>query len=247
MQGDLSGLTRRRLLRAAFAGVCVLPAACATRRDADGREKTSFNPKYLAKSDIDRVIDVSRELIMAALMRIADKLYRRNPREWKKANHADRETALARLARYRDEAPAALAGRQEGAAALLAFNPEYTNDRVAALLYGLLTMVDAAYDYKDEFFLLDSLDAQKFYNCARNMEIAIWKLSATLDAAGEPLLHSNEIEGASRNLSFEREFGGVIANLDFVSRILADKNGRTVTRVTHSLATSLFLPVGMLK
>jgi hypothetical protein len=247
MQDGMRASSRRRLLRAALAVVCVLPAACATRRGADGQEETSFDPKYLVKSDIDRVIDVSRELVMAGLLRIADKLYRRNPREWRKANFADRDAALARLAHYRDAAPADLAGRQEGAAALQAFNPDYANDRVAALMYGLLTMIDAAYEHKDEFFLLDSLDAQKFYNCARNMEIAVWKLAAAFDVAGEPLLYSNELEGASRNLSFEREFGGVIALLDFVARILADKNGRAVTRVTHSLATSLFLPVGMLK
>ncbi|GHT92500.1 lipoprotein [Betaproteobacteria bacterium] len=247
MRGRITASSRRRLLRAALAVVCILPAACATRRSADGREETSFDPKYLVKSDIDRVLDVSRELVMAGLMRIADKLYRRNPREWKKANLPGSDAALLRLARYRNEAPADLAGRQEGAAALQAFNPDYAHDRVAALMYGLLTMIDAAYEHKDEFFLLDSLDAQKFYNCARNLEIAVWKLSASRDAAGEPLLYSNEMGETSRNLSFERTFGGVIDHLDFISRILADKNGRTVTKVTHSLATSLFLPVGMLK
>jgi hypothetical protein len=248
VQDGVTASGRRRLLRRiALTAVCALPAACAIRRGSDGQEETRFDPKYLAKSDIDRVIDVSREFVMAALTRIADKLYRRNPREWKKANLADRETALGRLMQYRDMAPTGLVGHQEGAAALQAFNPDYAGDRVAALMYGLLTMTDAAYAHKDEFFLLDSLDAQKFYNCARNMEIAVWKLSSTLDAAGVPLLYSNMMEGANRNLSFEREFGGIVAMLDFVARILADKNGRVITRVTHSLATSFFLPVGILK
>ncbi|MDR2626184.1 MAG: hypothetical protein LBC37_07620 [Zoogloeaceae bacterium] len=237
-------LSRRRFLAAAC---LLLPAACATRRGADGQEATVFDPKYLAKSDIDRVIDLSRELVMAALERIADKLYRRNPREWKKAQHAGREAALAALLRYRETAPASLAGQTEGAAALQAFNPDYADDRVAALMYGLLTMTDAAYEHKDEFFLLDSLDAQKFYNCARNMEIAIWKLAATQDAAGKPLIYSNEMEGGQQNLSFEREFGGVIMLLDYIANILADRNGRAITRVTHSLAASIFLPVGFLK
>jgi hypothetical protein len=237
-------LIRRRLLVAA----CMfLPAACATRRGADGQEETVFNPKYLVKTDIDRVLDLSRELVMAALGRIADKLYRRNPREWKKARHTGREAALAQLLRYRALAPAALAGKTEGEAALLAFNPDYPDDRVAALMYGLFTMTDAAYEHKDEFFMPDSLDAQKFYNCARNMEIAVWKLAAAQDTTGEPLIYSNEMEGARQNLSFEREFGGVIALLDYVSGILADKSGRAVTSITQSLATSIFLPVGMLK
>ena len=236
-------LNRRRFIAAALV---LLPAACATRRGTDGQETTVFSPKYLVKSDIDRVVDLSRELVMAALSRIADKLYRRNPREWKKAAHSGREAAMAALLRYREIAPASLAGKTEGAAALLAFDPGYADDRVAALIYGLLTMTDAAYEHKNEFFMLDSLDAQKFYNCARNMEIAVWKLAAAQDATGKPLIYSNEIEGALQNLSFEREFGGVIALLDYVANILADKSGRAITRVTHSIATSIFLPVSLL-
>jgi hypothetical protein len=237
-------LTRRRLLVAALV---FLPAACATRRGTDGQEETVFDPKYLAKSDIDRVIDLSRKSVMTALERIADKLYRRNPREWKKARHAGREAALTQLLRYRELAPAPLVGQTEGAAVLQAFSSDYPGDRVAALMYGLFTMTDAAYGNKDEFFILDSLDAQKFYNCARNMEIAVWKLASTQDAAGEPFIRSNEMEGARQNLSFEREFGGIIALLDYIADILADRNGRAVTRITHSIAASIFLPVGMLK
>lgn len=228
-------------------GLLLLLPACATKPGADGRAETHFNPKYLAKTEIDRVVDTSREQVMESLLLVADKLYRRNPREWKKAGLADRDAALARLRSYRDQAPAELAGRKEGAAAIQAFSPDYTGDRVEALMYGLLTMVDAAYEHKDEFFILDSLNEQKLYNCARNMEIAVWKLASARTEAGEPLVFSNEMDGLQRNLSFEREFGRVIGLLDFMSKIVADKNGRTVSRVTHSLATSLFLPVGLLK
>lgn len=238
---------RRRLILAAALLPWGLLGACATKPGPQGRSETHFDPKYLVKTDIDRVVDTSREQVMEGLLRIADKLYRRNPREWKKAGLADREAALARLGRYRDEAPLELAGRREGPAALQAFSPDYAGDRIQALLYGLLTMVDAAYEHKDEFFVLDSLDEQKLYNCARNMEIAVWKLAAARSDSGEPLLLANELDGGSRNLSFEREFGRVIGLLDFMSKVVADKNGRTITRVTHSLATSLFLPVGLLK
>ncbi|MCX8146078.1 MAG: hypothetical protein N3C59_07060 [Azovibrio sp.] len=224
-------------------GLC----GCAVKPGPDGRAEPHFDPRYLAKTDIDRVVDASREQVMEGLFRVADKLYRRNPREWRKAGLTDREAALARLRDYRHQAPAELAGQREGAAAIMAFSPEYPGDRVAALMYGLLTMVDAAYAHKDEFFILDALDEQKLYNCARNMEIAVWKLAAAKDAAGEALLLSNEIGAGQRNLSFEREFGRIIGLLDFMSKVVADKNGRTVSRVTHTLATSLFLPVGLLK
>ena len=91
--------------------------------------------------------------------------------------------------------------------------------------------------------MLDDLNEQKLYNCARNVEIAIWKMSSARSATGELLLLSNELDPANPNLSFEREFGKVIGLLDFLSRIVADKNGRTVTRLTQSIATALFLPV----
>jgi len=66
-------------------------------------------------------------------------------------------------------------------------------------------------------------------------------------AGGEPLILANELDSANPNLSFEREFGRVIGLLDFFSRIIADKNGRTVTRFTQSVATAIFLPVGFIK
>jgi hypothetical protein len=110
-------------------------------------------------------------------------------------------------------------------------------------MIGLRTMVDAAFENKREFFVLDDLNAQKLYNCARNVEIAVWKLSTAQSAAGLPILISNELDPAHRNLSFEREFGRIIGNLDVLSRIVAGKNERTVNRVVQNIATAVFLPV----
>ena len=140
-------------------------------------------------------------------MQIADKLYRRNPREWKKAGVASREAALARLKNRN------CAARPNSAACVKARRRRWrsakpsTGDRVAALMFGLLTMIDAAFEHKDEFYILDSLNEQKLYNAARNMEIAIWKLGNDRNQAGELFLLSNELDPANRNLSFEREFG----------------------------------------
>ncbi|MDR2165172.1 MAG: hypothetical protein LBO79_06015 [Zoogloeaceae bacterium] len=236
---------RRRLIPQGAAVVLfALLAGCATYRDGDGETGTRFDPKYLFKTDVDRVVDTSHAQILEGLMRIADKLYRRNPREWKKAGFSDRDAAIARLRVFRTQPPDGLAGHLEGQAALRAFAPGYGGDRVGALLYGLLTMVDAAYEHRDESFILDSLDAQKFYNCARNMEVALWKLASSHDAERKPVLLTNEISDAGRNLSFEREFGRIVGLLDLMSSVLEDKHGRLVTRAAQSLATSFFLPVG---
>jgi len=224
----------------------VLLAGCATKVGRDGQRDTHFDPKYLAKSEIDRVIDTTRAEAVNALMLVADKLYRRNPREWKRAGLSSREAALQRLMQ-RATLPAEFEGRREGAAAMLAFREDYAGDRVAALMFGLLDMVDAAYEHKEEFFMFDVLSEQKLYNAARNMEIALWKLATARNAAGDLFLLSNELDPNNRNLSFEREFGRVIGLLDFMSKVVADGNGRMVTRLTQSIASAIFLPVSFVK
>lgn len=226
--------------------LALLLAGCATKVGRDGQREAQFDPKYLAKTEIDRVADTIRAEVLSSLMLIAEKLYKRNPREWKKSGLPSREAALERFQR-RSPLPADLEGKREGPAVMLAFREDYGADRVAALMLGLLTMMDAAFDHKEEFFILDGLDEQKLYNFARNLEIAAWKLGSTRDASGDPLLLSNELDPNNRNLSFEREFGRAIGLLDFMAKIIADRNGRTLSRVTQSVATAVFLPIGLLK
>lgn len=223
----------------------LLFAACATRFGHDGKKETRFDPRYLAKTEIDRVIDTDRAEVMVGMHRIAEKLYKRNPREWKKSGQPSMEAALDRLFAGNLDFPE-LEGQREGAAVLRAFSRNYQGDRVLAVMAGLLDMVDAAFEHKDDFYVLDDLNEQKLYNCARNIEIAIWKMSSTKNAGGEPLLFSNELDPNNPNLSFEREFGRVIGLLDFMSKVAADKQGRSITRLTQSLATAIFLPVGAL-
>lgn len=236
------------MFRPAFLAIALsglLVASCATQVDSAGRRENRFDPRYLAKTEIDRVIDLSRAEVIAGLRRIADKLYRRNPVEWQRAGQVSQEAAMRRLFAGTVNFPE-LEGRSEGAATLFALGPNYRGDRVLGVMAGLLGMTYAAFEGKDDFYVLDDLDAQKLYNCARNFEIAVWKLSSARNAQGEILLYSNELDRNNPNLSFEREFGRIIGLLDFMSRIMADKNGRTITRVTQSVATAVFLPVGAL-
>lgn len=217
--------------------------ACMTKVGSGGQKDTRFDPRYLAKTDIDRVIDADRAEVVSGLRRIAEKLYKRNPREWKKGGQPSMEAALARLFAGSLDFPE-LEGRREGAAALYAFSPNYQGDRVLGVMAGLIGMVYAAFEHKDDFYVLDTLNEQKLYNCARNMEIAIWKMSSSRDANGDLLLLSNELDAKNPNLSFEREFGRAIGLLDILSKVIADKQGRAITRFTQSLATAVFLPVG---
>jgi hypothetical protein len=222
-------------------------AGCATELDRAGRKETRVDVKYLAKTEIDRVADANRSEVVDGLLQIADKLYRRNPKEWRKGGQTSRQAAVDKLRRRQQHAWPELGGRREGQAAALAFTEVYDGDRVAALIFGLLTMTDAAFEHKDEFYLLDGLDEMKLFNCARNMEIAIWKLGHDRTVAGDLFLLSNELDPANRNLSFEREFGRQMGLLDFMAKIVADRNGRTLSRLTHSMVSTIFLPVSFLK
>lgn len=226
-------------------------SACASRSGADGKPETRFAPAALGKSDIDRVVETHRRELDASLKRLAEKLYRRNPREWRQAGQTSLDEAVARI--FEPAKAHAELDQQAGdakelreiAAARAAFREDFRGDRVLALIGGLNDMIDAAFEHKTEFYVLDELDAQKLSNCARNVEIALWKLNSSRDAKGQPMLLASDGDsvGNARNLSFEREFGRMIGQLDLLSQVVADKNGRTVTRVVQNLATALFLPV----
>ncbi len=235
---------------AATAGILLLLAGCAQTADtarAVGSSASSFDPKQVGKSDMDRVADAHRRAIFSSVRVLAEKLYRRNPREWKKGGHASLEKALDRLLDPRTGwRLAEAAGRSGSAAILLSLQADFDGDRVAVFIAGMGGMLNAAFEEKTEFFMLDELDAQKLYNSARNLEIAAWKLANARDAGGVPLLLSNEMAqgGQPANLSFEREFGKMIGNLDILSALVAEKGHRIIARVVQNLATAVFLPVG---
>jgi hypothetical protein len=238
----------RWLLVAPLAALlAVMLVGCVTKLGKDGRSASTVDAKYLLKTEVDRIADISRGEVTDGLLLIADKLYRRNPREWKKAGLASREAALTQLRQLAERPESTIAGWREDKAALLAFSEAYEGDRVAALMFGLLTMADAAFNHQTEYFMLDALDEQQLYACARNLEIAIWKLANDRDAAGQRYLLANELDPANRNLSFEREFGRLIGVLDVLAKVVADRNGRSVSRLSQAVATTIFFPISFIK
>ncbi len=233
------------MLRRFIPLICLpLLAGCGGGAAPGKRVEAGFEPGQLVKTDIDRVAEAHVREVFASLRVLAEKLYRRNPREWRKGGQASVEAAVARLFEGRqDWTFAELEGRRGTEAIHLAFREDYGGDRVLAFMAGLAGMTQTAFNGKTEFFVLDELDPQALHNAARNVEIAVWKLSNATAAGGGLFLLSNEAQGPVRNLSFEREFGKVIGNLDLLSKIIADKTNRTVAKVIQNMATALFLPV----
>jgi hypothetical protein len=219
------------------------PTASSTGRRPPPTEAT-FKLSDLAKSDIDSVAEVHLRESIASAKLLMEKLYRRNPRELRKSDLPTAEAGVARAFEPRQGWRFAELSNLRGIDALqLAFRPDFAGDRVFAFGVGLGSMIATAYDDKSQFYLTDSLDAQRLYNAARNIEIAAWKLANARGPNGELLLLSNEMPAGAPNLSFEREIGKLIAYQDTLALVMAQRTNRTIRRVTQSLATALFLPL----
>lgn len=222
-----------------LAGCASRPPAPTSRGEAQGAPMAS---SQLAQSDVNRMATLGMRDNIDSLLRLADKLYRRNPAEWRKASPT-REAALEKLrAAIDSRSPwADLQGKRDIAALSLALGPDFRGDRVAAFIYASADMLVTAHGNKTVFYLTDALDAQYIYNAARNIEIAVWMLSTRRNAAGQPLLLADEIIERERNLSFEREFGKVIGRLDLLSVVLTEKYRRAVITYVQTLLGGTFL------
>jgi len=233
------------MLKKAVIAICGCAlAGCANHATVPPRSSPGFSASQLAKTDIDRVAEAHQREVFSNLRLLAEKLYRRNPRELKKSG---RSTIAAGVARIFEEPHAwnlpELQGKRGTQVIHLAFQESYRGDRVLAFVVGLGSMIQTAFQDKTEFFVLDDLDPQSLYNAARNIEIAVWKLSTSRTTQGELYLLSNDGAGTIANLSFEREFGKMIGSLDVLSKIVADKTDRTVVKMIQSIATAMFLPI----
>lgn len=219
-------------------------AGCASYGTAPAKRSSGLTSAALVKTDIDRVAEAHQREVFSNLRLLAEKLYRRNPRELKKSGLPDVDKALARIFDQPHRWHFAELGGKRGTVAIhLAFDEAYQGDRVLAFTAGLAGMVQSAFQDKTEFFVLDDLDPQSLYNAARNVEIAVWKLSNARSPRGALYLLSNDAAGPVANLSFEREFGKMIGSLEVLSKIIADKTDRTVVKVIQSVATAVFLPI----
>ncbi|MGB0733528.1 MAG: hypothetical protein ACPGPF_07170, partial [Pontibacterium sp.] len=173
------------------------------------------------------------------------KLYKRNPRELKKARRATVELRLKQiLSPAPQEGYPELNGAIGSDALRLVFSDQFKGDRVFAMMFGLNTMIDASYNHKKEFFILDELDAQKLYNSARNIESISWQLNNMRRTNGIPYLYANGLsKDGIMNVSYERVLAKMIALQDMMSTIIADSSNRQVKNVIHNAASMVFLPI----
>lgn len=222
-------------------------AGCAgqeIQRKSGASPARTFSVGSLAKSEVDQIAELTQREVLLGLERLAVKLYKRNPAEYRKSGAADPDQAARRLfddlRRWPEVAPAR-ADWQVGFRTAL--DESFVEDRVGAFIGALLTMTMSAYNDRTEFFLTDSLDAQRLYNSARNIEVAAWKLANAKYPDGRRILISNSMDGDVQNLSFEREIGKLIAQQDLLALVMEERTQRTFTRVLQNIATFAFIPL----
>lgn len=232
-------------LRTAGAGVLILAcAACSSYTDTThgNVRETPMTTGDLAQSDINRMATLAMRADLESLYLLADKLYKRNPREWRKGGAASQAQAMTQLkAEIEGRKPVVtLQGLRDVRALSLSLDPAYDGDRVSAFVFSLADMIVTAHGGTTVFYLTDGLDAQRIYNAARNVEIAAWLLASRHDPAGRPLLLANEI-GETRNVSFEREFGKIVGRLDLLAEMLNEKYRRAGINYAQNLLGAQFI------
>ncbi|MFY1869743.1 hypothetical protein ACOTEK_18160 [Achromobacter xylosoxidans] len=199
----------------------------------------------LVQTDFNRTVTLEVRDNLASLYSLLDKLYRRNPREWRKTGAPDHATAVSRVKHAIEVRipPADLAGLHDIQILAVSLDPNYSGDRVGAFIYGLADTIIAAHNGKTRLYATDALDGQRVYNAARNVEAAAWLLASRRNNQGEPLLLANEMSPQATNLSFEREFGAIIGRLDLIANLLGENSRRIGINYAQGLLLFNFLPV----
>ncbi|HDS1733724.1 hypothetical protein [Pseudomonas sp. BP8] len=232
--------------RLLLAGALIALCACTQQQGRDiVNQFGEGKPSELFQTSVDRMASLAMRDNLQSLYRLMNKLYLRNPNQWKQSGYLDAATAerQIRLAIEQRQPLAQLSDRRDLAALSYALSPEFRGDRVGAFIYAIGSMMITAHGGRTEFYMTDAIDPLFVNNAARNIEKATWMLSQRQDANGVLLLFSNEISEEGSNLSFAVEFGKIVARLDLLAQMLDERYRRIGLNYAQSLLFINFLPV----
>ena len=207
-----------------------------------GPIKTPQGIVNLAKSDTAFFVEAVRDELDQSMSLLLVKLYGRNPVQLQSGVSIEQRIKQLRaprlnLSEFKSTKPDRLVR--------LAFNPDFTGDRVFAFVTGLQSMVNNAFGHRREFLLFDDLPTAQFvYNSARNIEIAAYLLRTQRAPGGAPYLYADGIQDEIVNASYSQLMGEMIGLQDALSSALAKKDQRALNRVARGVASFVFLPVG---
>ncbi|MFV3402786.1 MULTISPECIES: hypothetical protein [Pseudomonas] len=232
--------------RLLLAGMLLCLGACTEQQGRNMLDQFSNGkPDELFQTSVDRMATLSMRDNLQSLYLLMNKLYLRNPSQWRLSGYPDATTAARqiRIAIEQRQSLPQLGERRDLAALSYALDPEFKGDRVGAFIYAVGSMIITAHGGRTEFYMTDTLDPTFINNAARNIEKATWMLGQRQDANGTLLLFSNEISEQGSNLSFAVEFGKVVARLDLLAQMLDERYRRIGVNYAQSLLLMNFLPV----
>ncbi len=197
------------------------------------------------QTNVDRMATLAMRDNLNSLYRLLDKLYRRNPGEWRKTGQPTIEAAekVIQTAIEQNRDLPSLNGLRDIQALSYALSPEFQGDRAGAFIYAIGTMLITAHGGRMEFYITDTISAEFINNAARNIEKATWMLGQRKDLQDKRLLLANQLSKDGRNLSFAVEFGKIVARLDLISEVLDERYRRLGVSYAQSLLFMNFLPV----
>jgi len=235
---------RRPLVLAAALMLCA--SGCSQQQGRDiARQFSEGKPDEFFQTSVDRMATLGMHDNLQSLYLLMNKLYLRNPNQWRQSGYLDAVTAAREIRKAiesRQPLPA-LGQRRDLEALSYSLSPEFRGDRVGAFIYAIGSMLVTAHGGRTEFYMTDSINPQFVSNAARNIEKATWLLSQRQDANGSLLLFSNEISEEASNLSFAVEFGKIVARLDLLAQLLDERYRRVGLNYAQSLLLMNFLPV----
>lgn len=197
------------------------------------------------KSDIGEVIEYHQRAVIRDLKKLMVKLYKRNPKGRHDASlRSITESVDLVFSRNHNESFPQWSELLGADIVRIAMDASYQgDDRVLPFIIGLRKMLMASYDNHLDFYYFTSIDEQKLYNSARNIEVSAWMLAQRCDLDGQLLLLSDSLEHEQRNLSYQRLIGRMIATQDNLAEIIARKTGRLIKTVVVKATSMFFLPI----
>lgn len=205
---------------------------------ADQRVQTDFN----------RTVTFEVRDNLDSLYNLLDKLYRRNPREWRKTGVSDQVAAVARVKHAIQERGGGEGARPAGLRDIrilaVSLDSDYSGDRVGAFIYGLADTLIAAHNGKTHLYATDVLDGRRAYNTARNVEATAWLAGIAPQPPGcAAVAGQRDISTCRHNPSFEREFGAIIGRLDLIANLLGENSRRIGINYAQDLLLFNLLPM----
>ena len=122
--------------------VLLLLGGCTGRLDNDSivHTRSPLKPAEVLQTDVDRMATLAMRNNLNSLYRLMNKLYQRNPREWRKNSLPDAaaaERAIQYAIEHNQDWPT-LGGRRDVAALDYSLSPAFQGDRVAAFTYAIV-------------------------------------------------------------------------------------------------------------